>query len=410
MLTLNYVHSNNYKVPLAIDVNHVGAARTLNTAAAKAAIAATAGSYATCASATTTAAQVQCAISQGATITDFANNGLDSGNTYLAGGLPAQYFGLTPNTGAAFAGLNANYGFTQLILPVGQSGYDAAQVVFKEVRQHPAPGVLSANFQASYSLSRVVTDSGGGQDQFFNNAPFDIDNPKLYLGRNAIDHSNEVSFGGGLNVKYGAEIGFTGHFFSAPPSTLSIANSGNPGEIFRSDVTGDGTSGDVLPGTQPGDYMHRVRPGNLNAVIANYNATQANTPTPAGQALIAAGLFTPSQLIAAGAVKPVLATNTTNIAFANPAFRNFDAKVSWPIPLTKLREGVALVPGVAMYNVANMANFGNLSGALQTGNGSNTLTGGNSYAIQNGLRIQRGAGTFDQGAPRTTEFQLRLNF
>ena len=92
----------------------------------------------------------------------------------------------------------------------------------------------------------------GGQDQFFNNAPFDIDNPKLYLGRNNIDHTNEVSFGGGINVKYGATIGFAGHFFSAPPTNLSIANSGQAGEIFRSDVTGDGTVGDILPGTVPG--------------------------------------------------------------------------------------------------------------------------------------------------------------
>ena len=410
VLTVNYVHNNSFKVPLSIDVNHNGAARTLNTTAAKNAIAATAGSYTACAAATTTSAQVQCALSQGATMVDFANNGLDSGNTFLAGGYAAQAFGLTPNTGAAFGGVNAVYGTTQLILPVGQSGYDAAQVVFKDVKQHPAPGILSANFQASYSLSRVITDSGGGQDQFFNNAPFDIDNPKLYLGRNGIDHTNEVSFGGGINIKYGATIGFAGHFFSAPPSNLTIANSGDPGEIFRSDVTGDGTVGDILPGTVPGDYMHRVKPSSLNTFITNYNTTQANTPTPAGQALIAAGLFTQSQLLAAGGVKPMLATNPANIALPNSAFRDFDVNVKYPIALSRLREGVSLVPGMAMYNVANMANFTNLSGALQNTNGSNTLTGGNTYAIQNGLRVQRGAGTFDQGAPRTTEFQLTLNF
>ena len=411
VLTVNYIHNNSYKVPLAIDVNHNGAARTLNTTAAKAAIAATSGAYGACATALTPSAQVQCAISQGATMVDFANNGLDSGNTYLSGGLPAQFFGLTPNTGAAFAGLNPAYGLTQLILPVGQSGYDAAQVVFKEVRQHPAPGIISANFQASYSLSRVVTDSGGGQDQFFNNGPFDIDNPKLYLGRNNIDHSNEVSFGGGINVKYGATIGFAGHFFSAPPTNLSIANSGQAGEIFRSDVTGDGTVGDILPGTVPGDYMHRVKPGSLNQFITNYNMTQGNTPTPAGQALIAAGLFTQSQLVAAGGVKPILATNPNGGAVPNSAFRDFDVNVLYPIQLARFREGVSLVPGVSIYNVANMANFTNLSGALQSSNGSrNTLTGGNSSVIQNGQRLQRGAGTFDQGAPRTTEFQLKLNF
>ncbi len=414
VLTINYIHNNNFKVPLSIDVNHDGAARTLNTTAAKAAIAATAAGFGC--TGTTSASQVACSIGAGASMVDFANNGLDSGNTYLSGGLPAQFFGLTPNTGAAFAGLNPAYGYTQLVLPVGQSGYDAAQIVFKDVRQHPAPGILSANFQATYSLSRVVTDSGGGSDQFFNNAPYDIDNPKLYLGRNGIDHSNETSFGGGINLKYGASIGFTGHFFSAPPSTLSISNTGQPGEIFRSDVTGDGTVGDILPGTNPGDYMHRVKAGNLNQVITTYNNTQANTPTPAGAALINAGLFTQSQLYALGGLKPVLATNPYSVAYSNPAFRDFDARITWPIPLAKLREGVSVEPGISMYNVANMANFGSLSGALQSLNpttgagGSNTLTGGNTSAIQNGLRVQRGAGTFDQGAPRTTEFSLKLNF
>src|SRR5262249_37138291 len=41
----------------------------------------------------------------GASITDFAENGLDSGAQYL-GGLPAAVLGLTPETGAAFSGVN----------------------------------------------------------------------------------------------------------------------------------------------------------------------------------------------------------------------------------------------------------------------------------------------------------------
>ena len=37
------------------------------------------------------------------------------------------------------------------------------------------------------------------------------------------------------------------------------------------------------------------------------------------------------------------------------------------------------------------------------------LTGDNSSALNAGRTI-RGSGTFDQGAPRTAEFQLKLNF
>ena len=72
-----------------------------------------------------------------------------------------------------------------------------------------------------------------------------------------------------------------------------------------------------------------------------------------------------------------------------------------------------------MYNVANFANFGHLGGTLAsvntaggpTGTGAfGFLNGPNTPLVQNGLRVQRGSGTFDQGAPRTTEFDLKLNF
>ena len=39
-----------------------------------------------------------------------------------------------------------------------------------------------------------------------------------------------------------------------------------------------------------------------------------------------------------------------------------------------------------------------------------TISGPNTYANLNSLRTVRGTGTFAQGAPRSTEFQLKLNF
>ena len=41
---------------------------------------------------------------------------------------------------------------------------------------------------------------------------------------------------------------------------------------------------------------------------------------------------------------------------------------------------------------------------------NNYLNGPNNLAVENGLRTQRGSGTYDLGAPRTTEFQLKINF
>ncbi len=418
IIDVDYIHNGTLKVPLVIDVNHVGSANHLNAAAAKNAIATTLApnpmtgyaGYPMCPQGST-AASIDCAIANGATITNFASFGLDSGIT-VYGGAPASLNGLTPSTGAAFAGINPNVGAGYFILPAGQSSYDALQMTAKQVRNRPAPGIESVSFQISYSFSLVQTDAGansaaGSSDQFFNSTPYDMYDPKSYSGRASNDRTNELSFGGSLLLKYGPQIGLIGHFFSAPPSTLTLPVTGG-GEIFRTDVTGDGTTGDLLPGTLPGDYMHRVKPGSLSAAINNYNSTRAGTPTPAGNALISAGLFTNGELVAANAVQQPL-TPFTGSALPNSAFRSFDVNAFYPIRLAKLREGLSLVPGIAVYNVANLANFAPLSGIL-TGSAGSALNGGSTVADQNGVRVQRGAGTFDQGAPRTTEFQLKLNF
>ena len=419
IISADYLHNGTIHVPLIIDVNRQGAARTLNTTAAKAAIAATNSSFG-CAAASTPAA-TNCAIAAGAQITDYAGNGLDSGTNYLFG-LPAQFFGLTPNQGAAFAGLNPNVGIGQFILPVGQSGYDALQLVLKQNKQHPAPGIDSANLQISYSLSRIAGDSGvgasgGTADQFFNSLPYDYDDPKSFTGRNSNDHTNELSFGGSMKFKYAIQLGIIGHFFSAGATTLTLPTGADPaqsgaGEIFRTDVTGDGTTGDVVPGSAVGAYMHQIKSGSLRSFISNYNSSVAGTPTPAGTAVINAGLFNQAQLTALGAVKPALQPAPSNGGLPNAAFRTFDANVSYPFHIPKFRDGVTLVPGVAMYNLANMANFSRLTGQLQQiGNTSPTrLNGSNTYAVEDQFRVQRGSGTFDQGGPRTTEFSLKLNF
>jgi len=417
ILSVDYVHSSTLKVPLLIDVNHVGAARFLNVSAAQNAIATTANKFPGCAGQTGSNA-INCVISSGGSIVDFANNGLDA-TSQITGGGSAKSAGKPL---AAFGGANPNVGQGIFILPVGRSGYDALQVVLKQQVAHPMPGIQNSVFQISYSLSKSVnplsTRNSNTGDQFFSSYAWDNDDPNQYLGRPNLDHSNQLSFGGTLAVKYGLNIGMTGHFYSAQATSLTLDNlSGDAGEIFRSDVTGDGTTGDLVPGTLPGDYMHAVKGGGLNKLINNYNATSAGQLTPAGQALVTAGLFTPTQLKALNAVQQQIATTPTQ-PLSNPAFRTFDASASYPVKLSRIREGVSLEPAVSVYNVFNMANFDVLSGTLanvntaggNVGTANNFLNGPNNAAIQNGLRTQRGSGTFASGAPRTMEFQLKLNF
>jgi hypothetical protein len=137
--------------------------------------------------------------------------------------------------------------------------------------------------------------------------------------------------------------------------------------------------------------------------------------------LINAGLLTLQQLQALNGVQQQIATAPTT-PIGNPAFRAFDATISYPIHLKRLREGMSIEPAVSMYNITNMSNFGRLSGILANtatanatpagvGTVGSFLNGPNNQAIYDGSpRTQRGSGTFAAGAPRTTEFQLKFNF
>ncbi len=420
IVSADYVHNATLKIPISQDVNHVGAARTLNVAAAQNAIAATTAANG-CAGGYSQAAII-CAIAAGATIQNFAGNGLDSGGTYLQG-YSASFNGLTPDTGAAFGGVNPNVGVGKFILPIGRSGYDALQVVLQQQKAHPAPGILTSNLQISYSLSRIVTANGGTAptDQFFaGGAPWNNDDPNRYIGRSPLDHTNELSFGGSLGIKYGLQVAMIGHFFSAPAQSLTLdTTQGTTAQIFQTDVDGDGTTGDLVPGTRPGAYEHEIKGKNLNTLISNYNATNAGALTPAGQALVTAGLFTPGQLSALGGVQQPLAAAPTN-PLSNAALRTFDLSANYPITFNRFHEGLSIVPGVAMYNVFNMSNFNaipsipnNATGQLLNAADADTpgyFNGPNTQTVLNQARITRNSGTFDQGGPRTTEFQLKVNF
>ena len=422
IISVDYVHNSTLKIAQQIDVNHVGAARTLNTAAAQNAIATTTAARG-CAGGYSSSA-ITCAIAAGASIGDFAGNGLDSGNAYL-GTNPASYNGKTVATGAAFPGVNPLLGQGLFLLPVGRSGYDALQAVFRQQKAHPAPGIMSSNLQVSYSFSRIVSTANpainngntGVGDQFFSSPSYDYDNPTQYQGRNGLDHTHQVSFGGSATLKYGPQIGIIGHFYSAAASDLNLDNTGTTGGtaagIFQSDVTGDGTIGDLVPGTNPGAFMHAYKGTNLNNLINQYNATQAGQLTPAGKALVAAGLFSQQQLVALQAVQLPIAQVPESHGPENAFYRSLDLSVSYPLRLSRLREGLSLVPGISFYNVGNFSNFhdygdGTLANVVN-GASSGQLNGPNSFADHSN-RLQRGSGTSDIGAPRSAEFQLKLNF
>jgi hypothetical protein len=214
------------------------------------------------------------------------------------------------------------------------------------------------------------------------------------------------------------------HWATAPPLTLLLPNSGAPGEIFRTDVTGDGTLGDPLPGTNIGTFGRSVKVGGLNNLLNSYNSSSAGQLTPAGQALVSAGLFTQSQLDQLGAVTPTLALAPAGQVGVSPRFTT-DLYIAWELHPNKLLHGIServvVEPQISLFNVFNFQNFdpgGNvLSGVVQAVCsptpdclGSGTVNTTSRAQRSNLVTPGSSSGVNWYGVPRQWQFGVKLTF
>jgi hypothetical protein len=411
VFTADYIRNVSTHTLLAVDTNHVGDARFLNVANATSAIETTNASFGCPA----TLAGTPCAIGNGATISDYAVNGLDSGYG-LCGGAPC------PN--AAFPGINPNVGGNQMLFPVGRAVYNGLQTSWKEDVHSPLPAIHYLNLQVSYAYSRYVSMA---QDSDFINSAWDAADPTKYMGPNGLDRTHQISFGGTMELPEHFRINMIGHFYSPLPQTLTLATTGEAGGIFVTDVLGDGTGdgngsngsnggfGSILPGTNLGSFGRGVTAGNINRFINNYNANFAGNPTPAGQALITAGLMTEADLVGLGGVMPRVSDAPPDEA-GDSWLRDCDLSLNWTY---KIKESVELQPGVGIYNLFNFVNFdapkNTLSGVLGlvTTPATPPVVGtanGTPGEQPTSLRTGLGSGVFGLGSPRVVEFTLKLIF
>ncbi len=418
VVTVDFVRNIGTHYLLSTDINHAGDVRYFDKNAALAAISATNSSFGC--GVGTSAAAIQCAITAGATMASYAANGLDS-PTDLGVGQCNKALGFS----CAFPGVNPSAGAFPLLQPIGRSTYDGLQMKIVSQKKNPFRGVRGANFQAAYAYSKFTSagsalgSSGNSQsagDQDFVNAAIDNRNPLGFSGPAALDRTHQISFGGYFDLPLGFQVSTVAHFYSPLAAQLAAPVSGLPGEIFRTDFTGDGTTGDLLPGTHVGSFGRGINAANLNDVINNYNVNTANNPTPAGQVLIQNGLFTAGQLQALGGVAP-----TIQLAPAgNPNMswlRAMDLKLAYRYTFF---EKVTVTPSVGFYNVFNFANFdpsvsplsGILNGSACSINGTVRHLTSSSQAQYDCLsdRVGLGTGVFGLGSPRQIEFSLNISF
>jgi hypothetical protein len=405
VLSADYVRNVATQILLATDRNHVGDVRYFSKAAALSAISATNLAFG-CGSGTDSAV-INCAIAAGATISNYAQNGIGSPALDFGGSCPLA-------TGCAFSGTNPSFPEVSMASPSARAVYNALQTKLVQEMHRPLPGVKTINLLASYSLSRFVSPGAGN---FLSTAQSDTDlinnaldnvNPQRYMGPNLLDRTHQFSLGTTADLAHGLTVSMISHFYSPLSSPLVVPNTGlGPGEIFRTDFTGDGTVGDLLPGTKMGAFGRGISAGSLNQVLQNYNSTIAGQPTPAGQTLISNGLFTLSQLQAIGAVAPqvpLAPAGQVGLSW----LRSIDCRLAWR---HTFQDRVALSPSVSMFNLGNFANFDLPPSVLSPMlNGSPGSMNGTTAQQRTANRQGMGTGLFALGAPRVAEFGLRLDF
>jgi hypothetical protein len=350
------------------------------------------------------------------------------GNAGIGG--PAQVTGGAPCPFCAFPGLHPNLGVNIMNFPYGRSVFNAFDLSLKQQIVNFAPGISHAYLQLAYSRSKYVSQS---DDSGLASVASDYFSPDHFTGPSDLDRKNQFSLGGYFDLPRSLHLGLMGHFASPMPVTLRLQQNAGAAEVLVTDWTGDGSTGDIVEGTNIGSYMRSINPSGLRTFIQNYNLNVAGTATPAGTALVTAGVFCgptnvsckTNELQEMGALLQPLAAPVQN-AVGLSWLKTFDLRVSWQ---HTFMDRVTVEPSVGAFNLFNLANFGlpgyTQSGLLNFGIGSvsqpatalqpqGTVGGASANANDpvvgriNRASLQSGMGA--TGAPRALEWGLKITF
>jgi hypothetical protein len=401
VLSADYVRHRGLHLLLRINQNRVGGADNLSVANALAAMDAVHRAR----GCPLGPAGVECAIASpiapSVTIATYAAQGLGNGSNATA----------TRLSTFAFSGVNPSFNNMALFSMSGMSTYNALQVQLRG--RLPNVGKLAKDHTvvASYSLSRLEAKGTYDDSELLNFSDHVFnDKPLAFHGPATIDRTHMLSLASLFTVPGGVRLDSIWRAFSALPQTLFVPQvSGGAAEIFQTDFNGDGLDTDPLPGTNRGGYGRSLGcgAGAVNRVIDAYNSTQAGKLTPAGHALVNAGLFSEAQLSRLGAVSPIV-PRAPDGQVCLDSFITTDVRIARPFK--PHGERVTIEPAFEWFNLFNVANYdlpanklsGILTGAVGSLNGTTRANRPN--------RAGFGGGSFALGTPRSWQLALRVSF
>lgn len=334
-------------------------------------------------------------------------------------------FGLMKDS--IFQGLSSDYTRARF-LTGGFTKYRALQVSLRGVQREPLFRMLKdVGYSVSYAYGRTESTAANSRVEFLN-AVYDNHKPNRSedFGPNNLDFTHMLTSALTMRVPGGFQIKSLWTFRTPGAQDLLVPNLGGAtsgsSAYFATDLNGDGGYGtaprqDLLPGAVAGAFGRGIKSfKQLNDIINAFNHQYAGKLTPAGQALVTAGLFSEAQLKQLGAVIPSIPL----VPLSNPnPWHNFfvtDVRLDRPVKLSKLREGLEVAPFVDFYNLFNHSPAG-LYGIVTSTTGLDGTFGSLNYDYANGgpgngpsdLNLSRGR-LGGANAPRKIQIGVRISF
>lgn len=231
-------------------------------------------------------------------------------------------------------------------------------------------------FTASYSLSSNTgfNNTRALADVFSNPGPLDSDRRHLF------------SFNSIIDIPFGIRASLIAFWESRAPFSATL-----PGTLTTSDLDGDGTFNDLLPGFGFNQGNRDIKEDDLRALVANYNGSFGNRRTTQGG-------FAPCFRFGSAAAENCPAAGTAMIVTLPDQFEFGDFFQTYDLRLAKL------------FRFRERYEFELIAEAFNLFNISNKLGYGSTLNLGFGQATAKPNPYFGNFGPRGLEFGLRFKF